>query len=181
MYTSTSWHMRRSRFYPSVLTFFICFHDTWVKLVKDDIIIHGLRVYRDEKSLIDDKGWKIGNTWEHRKIFTRTLLFSRQRLPDDTSEVSLHLRNKLKCTERFDIASLTKWLINHSCDKKYCFPSFLRNIGRHDRQSSNSLRHLCNISWKWVDDQKKRQTDFFFPGTFKKNSTYRLTKFLDYK
>ena len=81
-----------------------------MKLVKDDIIIHGLRVFRDEKSLIDDKGWKIGDTWKHRKIFTRNLLFSRQRLPDDTSEVSLHLRYKLMYTvlQRFDIASLTK-------------------------------------------------------------------------
>ena len=181
MYASTSWHMRRSRFYPSVLTFFICFHDSWVKLVKDDIIIHGLRVYRDEKSLIDDKGWKIGNTWEHRKIFTRNLLFSRQRLPDDTSEVSLHLRYKLKYTERFDIASLTKWLINHSCDKKYCSPRFYAIFG--DTIDSRQIRYDSSVIYRENESMTKKsdRLTFFFLERLKKNSTYRLTKFLDYQ
>ena len=34
---------------------FICFHEAWVKLVKDDIVMHGLIDYRDEQSLTDDK------------------------------------------------------------------------------------------------------------------------------
>ena len=88
-------------------------------LVKDDIAIHGSIDYRYEKSLTDDKKFKkIGDTWEYGKILTRNLLFSRQRLTDDTSEVSLYLRYKLKYTERFDNASLTKWLKIHSHDKK---------------------------------------------------------------
>ena len=103
-----------------------------MKLVKDDIAIHELLEFRDDKSMTDDKILeKTGDTREHRNILTRNLLFSRQRLPDDPSEVSLYLRYKLKYTERFDTVSLTKWLTNHSYDKKisYCSPRFYAIFG----------------------------------------------------
>ena len=62
------------------------------------------------------------------------------------------------------------------------FPSFLRYIWRHDRQSSNSLRHLCNMSRTWADDEKiASDWLFFFPWNAKKKSTHRWTKFLDFK
>ena len=58
---------------------------------------------------------------------------------------------------------------NHSFDKNISYyTSFLRYISRHDRQSSNSLRHFCNMSWKWVDDKKSDRLTSFFPRKVEK-------------
>ena len=117
------------------------------------------------------------------KSLTRNPLFSRQRLPDDTFEVPLHHRYRLMYTElqRFDIASLTKRLINHSYDKKisYCSLRFYALFG--DTIDSRQIRYDISVICRDNESMTKnsvRLTVFFWNA--ETNSTHRLTNFLDY-